>query len=263
MLTAFLNTPVRAEGTGARVTISCSSLSREEAEGMRLRIYRIAFTDSKSALHKTVPYSMESFDAEHAKRLAASIHSEPTYTVTMHHNSAELTNLESGIYLLTAENREVNQVRIEPVPSFFAVNAERAYLHVDMKVTAEGGPKDTVSYRVSKIWHNDSANCRPSSIMISIMKNGFPYRRIRLSEENRWCYEWEGERGARYTVKEEHVPYGYAARVSGTDTDIVLINTRNMPVAATGDRIQVRPMMMLAIGAMIGSIVLLTLLRQV
>ena len=94
--------------------------------------------------------------------------------------------------------------------------------------TRGGGPGETTSVKVTKVWKGEDAN-RPASIAIQLYKggvaSGLP---VILSETNQWTYTWaQLEKGPNYTADEVNVPTDYLKAVTGDAANgFVITNTK-------------------------------------
>lgn len=88
-----------------------------------------------------------------------------------------------------------------------------------------GGGSTTYTDRtVTKLWKNDDAANRPSSITINVLNNGEVSSQITLSEANDWIYSWKTSSG-NWDVEEVNVPAGYTSSVSRSGNDFTITNT--------------------------------------
>ncbi len=88
-----------------------------------------------------------------------------------------------------------------------------------------GGGSTTYTDRtVTKLWKNDDAANRPSSITINVLNNGEVSSQITLSEANDWTYSWKTSSG-NWDVEEVNVPAGYISSVSRSGNDFTITNT--------------------------------------
>ncbi|MGM9526170.1 MAG: SdrD B-like domain-containing protein, partial [Peptococcaceae bacterium] len=88
-----------------------------------------------------------------------------------------------------------------------------------------GGGSTTYTDRtVTKLWKNDDAANRPSSITINVLNNGEVSSQITLSEANGWTYSWKTSSG-NWDVEEVNVPAGYTSSVSQSGNDFTITNT--------------------------------------
>lgn len=98
---------------------------------------------------------------------------------------------------------------------------------------------DTIHVYVEKVWKDrNHENKRPTSINISLYRDGSLVETISLSEANKWKYEWlQLPSGGDYTLKEDNVPSHYKSSVSEDEENKFVVTNvyRDPDVPSTGD----------------------------
>jgi hypothetical protein len=91
-------------------------------------------------------------------------------------------------------------------------------------------PSDTDKYvqlKVVKLWKGDEGRkSRPKNVDVEIFRDGISYKKVVLSQENNWSYNWSSkDDGANWTIIERDVPSGYTMTVEKRENSFVLTNT--------------------------------------
>ena len=84
-----------------------------------------------------------------------------------------------------------------------------------------------IQLKVLKLWKGDEKrNSRPKNIEVEIFRDAASYKKIVLSQDNNWSYNWTAnDDGAKWTVIERETPSGYTMTVEKRDNSFVLTNT--------------------------------------
>lgn len=84
-----------------------------------------------------------------------------------------------------------------------------------------------IELKVLKLWKGDEGrNSRPKNIEIEIFRDSASYKKIVLSQDNNWSYNWSAkDDGAKWTVIERNTPSGYTMTAQNRDTSFILTNT--------------------------------------
>lgn len=150
------------------------------------------------------------------------------------------TAMKPGLYLVIGDTVRRGNHRYSCEPAIILLPSEDAATNtwdydVSMfpKSSSKYDPDDddpnptTVSRKVIKSW-NDSGfvDERPSSISVTLLKDGEPYESETLSEDNNWSYTWTGlSKNADWKVVED-VPDGYTVSITRQGNTFVVKNTR-------------------------------------
>lgn len=148
-----------------------------------------------------------------------------------------LSNLQSGIYLISGTEYSTSKYRYIPSPSIIELDGEKGTnITVHPKFSVEKIPeKEKVSYSVKKVWANDesSPNARPKKISVKLYANEKLYKTIVLNASNGWRYEWKSEASVSWRVKEITVAKNYTVNVGKNNTEFLIVNTYNPPEKTT------------------------------
>ena len=82
---------------------------------------------------------------------------------------------------------------------------------------------------VRKVWRGDSAASRPSSVQVTLLRDGAAVDTVTLSEKNNWSYTWSRLERADYSIVERRVPNGYTVSVEREGDTFTVTNTRKRP----------------------------------
>ncbi|MGI6032999.1 MAG: Cna B-type domain-containing protein [Coriobacteriales bacterium] len=142
---------------------------------------------------------------------------------------ATLSGIKAGVYLVGPERTTVSGGGVyEFSPSIVTVPMMQDDTFSYNVSTILKGIKYTepTSYKVVKHWNLSGSNVKhPSSVKVTIARDGEKYTTVTLSDSNNWTYSWTSEAGHEWTVSEE-VPDGYKATndKNGEDGTFVITN---------------------------------------
>ena len=145
----------------------------------------------------------------------------------------QLTDIETGLYLVTGEQCVYGDAIYTPEPMLVSVpgdtgDGELSYdMEVSCKFSYEKIQEDETYRKVQKVW-NDGGNAnRPKEITVQLLQDGKVVDTVTLNQANNWEYTWEKlDSGSRWQVVEKQVPDGYTVSVEQEDTVFVITNTR-------------------------------------
>ncbi|MDY3282018.1 Cna B-type domain-containing protein [Dysosmobacter sp.] len=105
-----------------------------------------------------------------------------------------------------------------------------SYVLVDDEPAQPGNPGSdgdkTTDVIVKKVWKGDTAEDRPDSITVRLLKDGKAYADQELSADNNWKCMWvDLSDSAKWTVEEIDVPDGYTSSVSVRNSTWTITNT--------------------------------------
>ena len=87
-----------------------------------------------------------------------------------------------------------------------------------------------VDMSVAKIWVGDQAGSRPTSVEITLLRNGQAFGTVTLTAENGWYYFWEDlDEAYSWSVQETNVPAGYEAAATSSEGKWTITNTYTAP----------------------------------
>ncbi len=118
------------------------------------------------------------------------------------------------------------------VPEGYTVSYETEGTAVTIVNTKEEpAPVDEVplDLTVRKVWSNDSASQRPSSVTVTLYDGGSVYDTVVLSEQNNWTYHWEDPDAlGDWQVAETNIPGGYTPSYRVADGVVTITNTHRL-----------------------------------
>jgi hypothetical protein len=96
---------------------------------------------------------------------------------------------------------------------------------------------ETTELSVQKVWENDTAEDRPDSIEVQLIRNGEAYGDpVELSEDNSWQHTWTGlDKSYDWSVEESDVPDGYNSVTAHDGTEWTITNTKTTPGTPEGE----------------------------
>ncbi|MBQ4550871.1 MAG: Cna B-type domain-containing protein, partial [Oscillospiraceae bacterium] len=96
---------------------------------------------------------------------------------------------------------------------------------INYLLPAPPAPETTEVY-VAKQWVGDTAETRPASVDVQLLRNGVVYDTVTLTANNGWSARWFNlDIDATWTVAEASVPTGYTASVAQNGNSFVITNT--------------------------------------
>ncbi|MCD8048105.1 MAG: Cna B-type domain-containing protein [Clostridia bacterium] len=234
---------ITAQGDG-RIVVTIKNEAQKTFSGISINLCQIAaadaegsfvFTDNFTDAGFNLPQRTDTETAEEAEALYEYIAANKiSYTTikTGSNGKSVFASLEDGIYLVFGNSGE--SVTFDPYLVFMPMYEDGVFVY-DVESTPKlmedsggGGGGSDYSVSVTKIWDDDSnsANLRPSSVVVTLYRDGIAYKRVWLRESNGWKYTFTNlPEGSEYTVKEEDVE-PYTPSYSGdAETGYVITNT--------------------------------------
>ena len=94
-------------------------------------------------------------------------------------------------------------------------------------------PRGT-SMTVEKVWKNDTADVRPDSVEVTLLRAGEAFETVELTEQGGWKYTWPAlDPAYTWSVGETSVPEGYQSAVSGSGAAWTITNTYTVVATLT------------------------------
>ena len=242
--------PLSAAAAGVDVNRECFLELEYSSEGIgfsdqNIQIFRIAQMYPNGDCILLPPFSslpvkitgvtsqMEWRDT--ADTLAAYIvsqHLSPTASgVTDASGKVTFTNLQTGIYLVTAVNVTSGKdtYYFENFCVFLPRPQDDGTMLYDIsakpKYMKDTGADEVVTYQVTKLW-KDSGTGRPDSVTVEIYKDGQLHETVVLNTDNMWTHTWTApDRSNIWTVVEKDVPKGYTVVVGSTGDSFTVTNS--------------------------------------
>lgn len=248
MLVAVTIFPSFAADKNCTLTLICSSDSKP-IENLEWSVYRIGSRNSSGGFtlegkFKRYPISLADMSVSSVQRDAYTLENYaildgiPADAVgkTDKQGRTVLSNLQTGIYLITGKEYSTSKYRFIPSPSIVELKENNESKTVYPKFRIEEIPeKKKVSYSLRKIWSNDDgiSGVRPKEISVELYADEKLNKTVKLNASNGWYYEWESEDTISWRVKEKIVSKGYTVNVAKNDTQFLIVNTYNPPEKTT------------------------------
>ncbi len=223
--------------------------------GISARLYRVADYASDGQLSLSEDFSASGadfsqvLDASSSLSLAASLagYAESydvvpaATTLSDEQGKARFTGLVCGVYLFVSSNYRTDDreylftpvlISLPQIDSSVSPPSLSYEVTARAKYTVRPITQESRSYAVVKHWSGDSAESRPTSVRIDILKDGVSQGIHTLDSSNNWSFEWDApDDGSLWRVAELDVPAGYTPTIrtieDGTaKTYFVLTNTQ-------------------------------------
>lgn len=144
------------------------------------------------------------------------------------------SDLEKGLYLIVGSAVTEKNKIYTPQPFIVSVpftdeNGNKLYnISAEPKydVHDKNTNGNTVDRSVRKLWRNDTANKRPESITVQLLRNGEIYDEIILNVSNNWSHTWKDlEASYTWQITEKTVSANYTVSFERQNTTFILTNT--------------------------------------
>lgn len=249
MLVAAIIFPISAVAKNCTLTLVCSNNSKPVAN-LEWSIYRIGSRNPYGGFvlegdFAKYPVALDDMSASSVQKAAYTlenyakidgIHADGKGTSDSQ-GRITLTNLESGIYLISGNEYSTSKFRYTPSPSIIELGGDKGTnVTVYPKFTVEDIPDPSkTSYSVKKVWANDegASAARPKEISVELYANEKLYKTIKLNASNGWHYEWKSDSTVSWRVKESTVAKNYTVNVGKNGTEFLVVNTYNPPKKTT------------------------------
>lgn len=148
-------------------------------------------------------------------------------------------DLSCGAYLVVPVS--ISSGYLNPAPFIVSLpsysEGEWHYtVHAQPKIEAEGTHPDTTYISVKKQWKK--ANNHPSTVSVTLLKDGKPVDTVTLSADNNWYYKWDAlDKGHAWHVVEE-VPTGYTVDYTASQNTVTITNTGTSPSDDNTDKLE-------------------------
>lgn len=220
--------------------------------GVNVHLYRVASVSQDGTLSLTDAFSKAAVDlstsqsdsewSDTAYALAGFVAGEgaPELGTTKSDASgnASFADLDCGLYLVLSDDLTLGdgtvylfQPFLLALPSLGEGDAWQYDVTASPKSDKREPTHDIVTHRVVKRWSGDSgSSVRPTSIEVSILKDGRVVDVQVLNADNDWSYSWESvDDGSTWAVSERNVPRGYVSSVASRDDAFLVTNTYTPP----------------------------------
>ena len=183
-------------------------------------------------------------------------------------NSSTLsyTNLKTGLYLITADNLELNGTTYTYLPYLISLPQGTDYdVSIDFIKYSKNPSHE---YKIVKRWV-DKGLTHPEKIEVELYNGSALVETITLDAKNNYAYSWKTDQAINYSIKEKNVK-GYKGIVSSSSneqsTEYIITNTSvDTPSTnvKTGDSTRINHWIMLMSAAGLLLIVLGKLFKHV
>lgn len=224
--------------TAVDVNKKCSLTLNQCLSGLNVHLYRVAsitetgsyqYTEEfKDAENTTVDLNkLES--SEDLKNAAITLkgYTANVDGLTKQASSSQLcyTNLQTGLYLIIADNLEKDNTTYTYLPYLISLPQKTNYdVSIDFIKYSKNPSHE---YKIVKHWM-DKGLTHPDSIEVELYDGSTLVKTITLDAANNYAYSWKTEKAMNYSIKEKSVK-GYKGIVSSssneTKTEYIITNT--------------------------------------
>ena len=205
---------------------SCNLVVECPLEGMEVSIYRIADDNGLVSPYDTYPVSLDGDLQACANALANYIKvdniSADGYATSGVDNKVYFNGLEKGLYLISVKPIDDGTYFYSPQVTLVNLESE---LVVDLKYDRVLRGSEPINLHVLKVWKNDNVDSRPSSIEVTLLRDGVVYDKQELNKLNHFSFTWNGlDSTYTYDVIENNVPSGYTVGLSRSGNTVTVTN---------------------------------------
>ena len=224
--------------TAVDVNKKCSLTLNQCLSGLNVHLYRVAsitetgsyqYTEEfKDAENTTVDLNkLES--SEDLKNAAITVrgYTAKVEGLTKQASSSQLccTNLQTGLYLIIADNLEKDNTTYTYLPYLISLPQKTNYdVSIDFIKYSKNPSHE---YKIVKHWM-DKGLTHPDKIEVELYDGSMLVKTITLDAANNYAYSWKTEKAMNYSIKEKSVK-GYKGIVSSnsneTKTEYIITNT--------------------------------------
>ena len=206
-------------GGGSSLVVECP------LSGMEVYIYRVADDNGLVSPFDNYPVDLNGDRQLCANALINYIKvdniSADEYVVSGVDNKAYFNGLEKGLYLISVKS--VDDGTYIYTPQVSLVNLD-GLLELELKY--DKSEKTKVNLHVLKVWENDNVDKRPSSIEVSLLRDGSVFDKQELNKLNHWSFTWNDlDSFYSWDVIEDNVPSGYTVGISKSGNTVMITNT--------------------------------------
>ena len=205
---------------------SCNLVVECPLSGMEVSVYRIADDNGLVSPYDAYPVSLNGDLQACANALVNYIKvdniSADGYATSGVDNKVYFNGLEKGLYLISV--KPIDDGTYVYSPQVTLVNLE-SELVVDLKYDKVLSGSEPINLHVLKVWKNDNVDGRPSSIEVSLLRDGVVYDKQELNKLNHFSFTWNGlDSTYTYDVIEDNVPNGYTVGLSRSGNTVTVTN---------------------------------------
>ena len=219
-LIMLITCSVRVDAGGSKIVVECP------LQGMEVSIYRIADDNGLVSPYDTYPVSLNGDLQACANALVNYIKvdnlSADGHAVSGGDKRVYFNSLEKGLYLISV--KPIDDGTYVYSPQVTLVNLE-SELVVDLKYDRVLKGSEPINLHVLKVWKNDDVDSRPSSIEVSLLRDGVVYDKQELNKLNHFSFTWNSlDSTYTYDVIEDNVPSGYTVGLNRSANTITVTN---------------------------------------
>ena len=254
--------------TAVDVNKSCSLTLNECLSGLNVHLYRVASISDDDSYHYTEDFkeaekntTVDLNKLESSEDLKNAAITLKGYTanvegLTKQASSSQLccTNLQTGLYLITADNLEKDNTTYTYLPYLISLPQKTNYdVSIDFIKYSKNPSHE---YKIVKHWM-DKGLTHPDKIEVELYDGSMLVKTISLDAANNYAYSWKTEKAMNYSIKEKSVK-GYKGIVSTSSSDskteYIITNTsidtpKNNTQVKTGDMTRIQHYLSLMCGA--------------
>ena len=205
---------------------SCNLVVECPLEGMEVSVYRIADDNGLVSPYDNYPVDLNGDKQACANALVNYIKVDNIgadgYATSGVDKKVYFNGLEKGLYLISV--KPIDDGTYVYSPQVTLVNLE-SELVVDLKYDRVLKGSEPINLHVLKVWKNDNVNSRPSSIEVTLLRDGVVYDKQELNKLNHFSFTWNGlDSTYTYDVIEDNVPSGYTVGLSRSGNTVTVTN---------------------------------------
>lgn len=205
---------------------SCNLVVECPLSGMEVSVYRIADDNGLVSPFDNYPVDLNGDKQACANALDNYIKVDNIgadgYATSGVDNKAYFNGLEKGLYLISV--KPIDDGTYVYSPQVTLVNLE-SELVVDLKYDRVLKGSEPINLHVLKVWKNDNVDSRPSSIEVTLLRDGVVYDKQELNKLNHFSFTWNGlDSTYTYDVIEDNVPNGYTVGLSRSGNTVTVTN---------------------------------------
>lgn len=205
---------------------SCNLVVECPLSGMEVSVYRIADDNGLVSPFDNYPVDLNGDKQACANALDNYIKMDNIgadgYATSGVDNKVYFNGLEKGLYLISVKPYDDGTYVYSPQVTLVNLESE---LVVDLKYDRVLKGSEPINLHVLKVWKNDKVDGRPSSIEVTLLRDGVVYDKQELNKLNHFSFTWNGlDSTYTYDVIEDNVPSGYTVGLSRSGNTVTVTN---------------------------------------
>lgn len=221
------------------VNKKCSLTLNECISGLNVHLYRVASVSDDGSYHYTDAFKEAETNtniqldqlktSEDLKNAAITLKgyaaSQKALTKQATSSKVAYTGLKTGLYLITADNLELNGTTYTYLPYLISLPQGTSYdVSIDFTKYSKNSSHE---YKIVKHWI-DNGSKHPDKIYVELYNGSTYIKTIELDAAHNYAYSWKSEQAMNYSIKEKSVK-GYKGIVSSvcndSKTEYIITNT--------------------------------------